>query len=181
MPTPYVDTYTDRVVSSILDFNYPRHIKYSFLERGSDERQYCSPGTELPVVGLSRSKYECYPEYHTSLDNLNFVSAEGLESSLHYLKDYIQLLEENRAYKAICLGEPNLGKRGLYPTSNSKTSWLPFRNLLNFLAYADGRNDLIKMSSLLKVSPSNLYPIVKKLMQAGLIEAVDNERVCHEV
>ena len=70
--TKYADTLADRVLQNVLKFHYPEYNRYSFLKRGSDERQYNSAGIDLPVCGFCRSKYEEYPEYHTSADDLNF-------------------------------------------------------------------------------------------------------------
>ena len=70
-------------------------IRYSYLERGSDERQYCYPGVDLPFSGFCRTKYETYKEYHTSLDNLKFVSQKGLEGSFEVIKNIIDAFESS--------------------------------------------------------------------------------------
>ena len=108
----YGETLADKIASNVLSFKHPDFIKYSFLDRGSDERQYCSPGVDLPLVTLCRSKYSTYPEYHTSLDNLDLVTSKGLLGGYELVKDCFQVIERNRKYKVKCFGEPQLGKRG---------------------------------------------------------------------
>ena len=105
---------------NVLRYSQPDFIQYSYLQRGSDERQYCSPGIDLPVASIMRTKYGEYPEYHTSLDNLDLVSSEGLQGSFDIYKECIELIERNEKYKIKCLGEPQLGKRVLYPTLSTK-------------------------------------------------------------
>ena len=117
-----------------------------------------------------RTKYREFPEYHTSLDNLELVTPAGLEGSFVLHKDCIDLLERNRVYKVTCLGEPQLGKRGLYPTIATKNSHRLVTDMLNFIAYADGTNDLIDISNTIRVPARNLYPIVDRLIAEGLLQ-----------
>jgi aminopeptidase-like protein len=120
-----------------------------------------------------RSKYETYPEYHTSLDNLDFISPQGLEGGYDALKECLMLIEANRQYKINCLGEPQLGKRGLYPTISAKSSAKEAKNMMNFIAYADGKNDLIDISNKIGAPVGALYPIIEKLMKADLLDIVE--------
>ena len=87
--SPSGETLADFSLKEVIK-NKRKFKKYSFNERGSDERQYCAPGIELPVCGFSRSKYGEYRQYHTSLDNLNFISARGLKSFLNVLKKIVE-------------------------------------------------------------------------------------------
>jgi aminopeptidase-like protein len=114
---------------------------YSFLKRGSDERQYNSPGIDLKISSIFRSKYGEYPEYHTSLDNFNLVTLKGIKGGLKVSKTAIQILLKKIIPKNKILCEPNMGKRGLYPTLSTRIK-KPTEDLMNFLTYADGKNDL---------------------------------------
>ncbi len=169
LPSRNGSTLADKVALNVLRSKHPDFKEYSFLDRGSDERQYCSPGVDLPVVSLMRTKYREFPEYHTSLDDLEFVTPAGLEGSFALHRDCIELLERNKVYKMTCLGEPQLGKRGLYPTIATKDSHALVTDMLNFIAYADGTNDLIDISNTIRVPAKNLYPVIDKLVAAGLL------------
>lgn len=168
----YGDTIADKVASNVLSFEHPEFIKYSFLDRGSDERQYCSPGVDLPLVSLSRSKYGEYPEYHTSLDNLDFVSIQGLQGGYELVKNCIEVIEINRTYKVITLGEPQLGKRGLYPNVSSKKSGASVKTMMDFIAYSDGTNDLIDISNIIGKPVVEIASIATNLLDTGLLEEV---------
>jgi aminopeptidase-like protein len=172
LPTKNGGTYADKIALNILSFKHPGFIKWSFLDRGSDERQYNAPGVDLPVCSLMRSRYDTYPEYHTSLDNLDFVSPEGLDGTYDALKECLELIEENHAYKVKCLGEPQLGERGLYPTISTKYYASEIKKMMDFIAYADGQNDLIDISNKINVSVWELYPIIEKLKKADLLDEI---------
>lgn len=166
----YANTLADRVVCNVLSFHYPEYKTYSFLRRGSDERQYNSAGVNLPVCGICRSKYGEYPEYHTSADDMSLISPEGLQGAYDVCVKVINALEYNRNYKMSCCCEPQLGKRGLYPTTSQKGSYDAVRAMIDFIAYADGRNDLIEISNYISQPVDVLIPIVQKLLECKLIK-----------
>lgn len=169
--TKYEDTLADKVLRNVLHFHYPDYRHYPFLKRASDERQYGSAGVDLPVCAFCRSKYHEYPEYHTSADDMSFISPEGLEGSYEVMTKVIQALEHNRYYRMTCPCEPQLGKRGLYPTISQKGIYDAFRAIQNFTAFADGRNDLIDISNILQIPVDQLIHIKDQLLQEQLLTA----------
>ena len=170
IPTRYGNTLSDKVSKHVLqDIDY---VEYSFLDRGSDERQYCSPGVDLPIATICRTKYGVYPEYHTSLDDLTVISPSGLYGGYEKIKKAIELLEKNDYYKVTVLCEPQLGKRGLYPTISTKTSAATVRTIIDFITYADGDNDLIDIANIIGVQAEELFDIVDKLKAVKLIKVI---------
>lgn len=167
------DTLSDRVMKNILSFSHPDYKIYSYLERGSDERQYNAPGVDLPVCDFCRSKYGEYPEYHTSADDMTLISPEGFEGSYDVMKQVLNALERNHYYRVTCLCEPQLGKRGLYPTVSRKGIYAEVKKLTNLIAYSDGTEDLIQISSRIGVPIKELIPLLDKLLEAGLLEICD--------
>lgn len=164
----YANTIADKALKNILS-SQRKHSVYSFLERGSDERQYNAPGIDLPVVGFCRSKYGEYPEYHTSLDSMGLISPSGLQGSYEVMTQWIQAMEYNKKYEVTVLGEPQLGKRGLYPTISKKDAYDDILAMRDFIAYADGKNDLFDISNIIGVSVDILIPIIRKLKDNDLI------------
>lgn len=167
--TKYEDTLADRVLNNVLKFHYPDYLRYSFMKRASDERQYGSAGVDLPVCAFCRSKYHEYPEYHTSADNMDLISPEGLSGAYEVLVKVINALENNYFYQMQCKCEPQLGKRGLYPTVSQKGTKGDARYMQDFIAYADGRNDLIGISNILDIPVDKLIPIKDQLMEHHLL------------
>lgn len=172
VPSRYGNTLADKVALAILHEKHPDFIRYSYLDRGSDERQYCSPGVDLPVVSVMRSKYRAYPEYHTSLDNLEVVTPTGLQGGFSVLRDCVELLEKNRVYRATCFGEPQLGRRQLFPSLGTKETPQMVMDTLNVLAYADGKHDLVGISTIACIPFFRLLPIVDELIKADLLAEV---------
>ena len=172
MPSRKGDTLADRAALAALssiDFD-----RYSFLQRGSDERQYCAPGIDLPVCSVMNSKYGTFPEYHTSLDDLEFVTPRGLTAALTTHRRILRILERNCAPKTLVLGEPQLGRRGLYSNLSkvgSATSAMPMRNLI---AYADGTQDLIALCDTLDEPFETLADLADMLADAGLFSLTGN-------
>lgn len=165
----YGNTLADKVAKNVLKHYYPEYKYYSFLNRGSDERQYNASGVDLPVCAICRSKYGEYPEYHTSKDNLDLISKEGLLGAYEVYKQCIEALEWNEKYRIQCLCEPQLGKRGLYPTISKKGSYDEIKAMIDFIAYADGTNDLIDISNIINVKVKDIIPLLKKLKEKSLL------------
>lgn len=167
------NTLTDRVAKHVLaHIGTPTRI-HTFLERGSDERQYCSPGVDLPVVGLSRTRFSSYPEYHTSDDNFNVVTASGLKGGYEFVKACIELLEGNRRYIATQLCEPQLGRRGMYPSLGAGRIETSVEDVLNVLAYADGATDLLEISERCAMPFGRARRAANSLLREDLLRQVD--------
>ena len=176
IPSRNGNTLADRAAKSVLRNYYPEYIRYSFLNRGSDERQYNAPGVDLPVCVVCRSKYGEYPEYHTSLDDMSVISPEGLFGAYEVYMSIFEAIEYNGFYRIKCFCEPQLGKRGLYPDVSKKGSYDNVKSMVDFIAYADGRKDLLEVSSIIGVPVSHLIPIIIKLMEADLLECLDESK-----
>jgi aminopeptidase-like protein len=172
LPSRNGDTLADRVGRHVLNHTAPGYRAYTFLDRGSDERQYCSPGIDLPVATLMRSKFGSYPEYHTSLDNFEVVTASGLFGGYEAIRRCLDVLEHNETYKATVYCEPHLMKRGLYPEFSTKESISDVITMKNFLAYCDGTSDLLSIAERIKEPAWNLFPIAQVLSKHGLIMPV---------
>lgn len=173
VPSRDGNTLADRAARNVLSFYYPEYKRYTYLDRGSDERQYNAPGIDLPVCVVCRSKYGEYPEYHTSLDDMNFISPKGLQGAYEVYEGILNALEYNDFYRIKCLCEPQLGKRGMYPTVSKKGSYDVVKSMVDFIAYADGKRDLIAVSDLIRVPIEQLIPIIIKLTEADLLETAN--------
>lgn len=170
------NTVLERLFDNILFYHTGNsYTRYSYLKRGSDERQYNAPGIDLPVVAFSRSKYGEYPEYHTSQDDMSIVSAAGFQGAYDVLIKILSVLEVNDYYKVNVLGEPQLGKRGLYPTVSQKGSYDAIQLRMNFLTYADGKHDLIDIAEKINCSAYDLIEEVKLLEENKLIGSEADE------
>ena len=173
LPSRNGKTLADRIAKHILEKNVGYYKEYTFLNRGSDERQYCSPSIDLPVTTICRSKYHEYPEYHTSLDNLDFVSQEGLKGSYDILKKCIESLENNEIYKTNVFCEPQMGKYGLYSNlSTHKSGNWATKDIMNVLAYIDGQMDCLSIAEKVDISITECIDICNILNTNKLITKI---------
>ena len=143
---------------------------YPFLKRGSDERQYNSPGIDLKISSIFRTKYGEYSEYHTSLDNFNLVTLKGCVGGFNVARKSIEILLERIYPKCKIMCEPQMGKRGLYPTLSTKNENKLTISYMDFLQYADGTNSLEKISNLIKLELNSVKKINSILFKNNLID-----------
>ena len=173
LPSRAGDTLSDRAALHVLKHLASDFKRYSYLDRGSDERQYCAPGVDLPIATIMRSKYGEYAEYHTSLDDLTLVTPEGLEGGFTALRKAIEVIELNCRPQVTVLCEPQLGKRGLYPTLSTKTSGQSVKAMMDLIAYADGAHSILDIAEIIGVPMWELVPIYQRLNEHGLLRDLD--------
>jgi aminopeptidase-like protein len=182
LPSKYSSASNDAAFQAFkklkINFKY-----YSFLERGSDERQYNSPGVDLPIASIMRSKYGTYKEYHTSKDDFNLVTIKGLKGGFTVLKNAIEILNgkelnpplERKKFKNFpstqILCEPQMSKRKLYPSLGFKNSRSKkVKDIMNFLQYADGSNSIKDITKIIKISEKKSIEILKLLKNERLVK-----------
>ena len=169
MLTKYGNSTSDKALLAAYKIKKIKFKIHSFLERGSDERQYNSPGIDLPISSIFRSGYDRYKEYHTSLDDFKVVTEKGIKGGFEVAKTAIEILQKKIIPRSVNLCEPMLSKRNLYRTLSGLTHHDIrgdfSRYLLHFLQYADGKNDLQDISRHIERNYSvtkKIYKILKK-------------------
>ncbi len=171
LPSKNGDTLSDRAALNVLENQYPGYKKYSWLDRGSDERQYCAPGVDLPIASLMRTKYGEYPEYHTSLDDLiNVVTSKGLMGGFDLVRKVLGALEMDIIVRPKMLCEPMMSKRHLYPTLSTKKLHSDVRLRMDLISYLDGRKSLLDIANLLGRSIELIYNEVLILKEMGVVD-----------
>jgi aminopeptidase-like protein len=170
LPSRRGDSLSDQAAQHVLHHTDANFKCYSWLDRGSDERQYCAPGVDLPIATMMRSKYGEYPEYHTSLDDMNLVTPAGLQGGFTTLRQAIKIIEQNAYLKTSVLCEPHLGKRGMYPTLHTSASAAQVRAMMNLITYCDGTQTLLEIANRIDEPFWELLPIAEKLVKHGLLE-----------
>ena len=154
---------------------------------GSDERQYCSPGFNLPMGQIARTIYGEYDGYHNSLDDKHFMSIESLARSVDEIENLLRTAEIAGHFQNLSpYGEPQLGRRGLYPTVNSAATWqksndslLDARTFLNrlltVLNYSDGRHSILDIAAKAGLSVEDYRTVIVRLEEAGLLKLVPKQ------
>jgi aminopeptidase-like protein len=164
----------DQVVSHVIKSKSEDNSVIDFIPYGYDERQFCSPGFNLPVGCLSRTTYGQYPQYHTSADDLDFVKAKNLETSLETVIEIIDALEANRRFVNLnpkC--EPQLGKRGLYSLKGGNNDAKDFQlALLWVLNLSDGQHTVLEICRRSKLKFALIREASEQLRSADLLEEV---------
>tara|TARA_B110000483_G_scaffold238596_1_gene315520 strand:- start:384 stop:1673 length:1290 start_codon:yes stop_codon:yes gene_type:complete len=177
LPSKYENSIIDKITENVLKNNKVKYKKYSWLQRGSDERQYNWPNVDLKICSLMRSKYHVYPEYHTSDDVLNkVVTKRGLNQSYNIYKKIIKQIEASRFPISNTLGEPFLSKLNLYPKignyyTKTKKKILS-KQILNFLSYSDGNNSNEEILSICKIDISTSKRLINLLKRKKLINYI---------
>ncbi len=158
----------DRIAKRVVDA-FPRPVHYSYLDRGSDERHYGMPGVGLPTISLMRTRYGVYPEYHTNLDDLTVITPTGLEGGFDLVQQCLQELEESRYFVPSVLGEPQLGKRGLYHRTHARTVSDEILLRTHILAYSDGQHSVVDIAELTGSSLEDVDTLVNELVDHDLL------------
>jgi aminopeptidase-like protein len=168
------NTEIDRAMIHALAHSGLSPVIEEFSPYGYDERQYCSPGFNLPVAMFSRSKFGAIPEYHTSADNLDFIRADALAESYRLINETIGAIEANGTYlNTSPKGEPQLGKRGLYGAiGGDKDAAAANMAMLWILNQSDGTNSLLDIAERAKLPFAVVQRTAKLLGDHGLLKPV---------
>lgn len=169
LPSRAGDTLSDMVAKHVLKSIEPKFKSYTWSNRGSDERQYCAPGVDLPIASIMRTKYGEYPEYHTSLDDFSVVTSKGLQGGYEALRLAIEALENNITPKSNMICEPQMGKYGLYPMTSTKNTREQVSLMMDVITWSDGSHTLLEIADKCKVPIWRLYPIIEKLYDQKII------------
>jgi len=167
------DAEIDRAVTHVLKHCGEASEVVDFSPYGYDERQYCSPGFNLPVGCLMRSVWGTFPEYHTSADNLDFIHSVQLASSLRLCLDIVGVLENNRRYRNLSpYCEPQLGKRNLYRSTGGEAIGTEINARLWVLNLSDGENTLLDIAERSGLPFATIKNAAELLCQSGLLSLI---------
>ncbi|WP_433371564.1 DUF4910 domain-containing protein [Streptosporangium sp. CA-115845] len=166
------DAEIDRAVRHVLRTSGRDHTVVDFSPYGYDERQFCSPGFDLPVGSLTRTPYAGYPEYHTSADNPDLVSPEAMADTLRTCWEVTRVLDGNRAYLNLSPhGEPQLGRRGLYGSLGGRSDTQQAQMaMLWVLNLSDGEHSLLDVAERSDLPFAAVADAARELCGAGLLK-----------
>jgi aminopeptidase-like protein len=167
------DTLTDRAAAYVLSHGFQRGNLTGFEPYGYDERQFCSPGFDLPIGRMTRASNAGYPEYHTSADDLSLIKRENLAGSIRAVASVMSVIDVNRRVVNLSpKGEPQLGKRGLYGKVGGAGPGEMENALLWVLSLADGSHDLLAMAERAKIPLSLIEQAARALEEASLVKSL---------
>lgn len=166
--SPYKDTISEKVATQVLN-KYPSWEKRSFLQRGSDERQWLSPNVSIDCCSIVTSKYGEYKEYHTSKDDLNFISYKALKKSTNLFFKIFMEFEKSYFYFNNSIGEPKMDKFKIYPKISTKNQKKTVHSFMDVLSFCNGKNNEKSISEYTNFTPKKTNTILKFLYKKKLI------------
>ena len=144
-------------------------VEYTYLDRASDERTYAAPGIDLPLISLMRTMYGRYRGYHSSLDDLTFITETGLQGGFDLVRNCLVQFEKSRYFLTTVRGEPQLGRRGLYHTMHARTVSDEVLLRTHILAYSDGMHSTIDIAEMTGNDIQLIEALVDELYDHGLL------------
>jgi len=177
------DTLADRAAQNVLRNSKYKFKEIDFFADGGDERQFCSPGFNMPIASIMRKMFGEYKEYHTSLDNKKFISFKVILDTIKIYHEVLLTIESNFVpYGRVQYGTPQLSKSkiDLYPKIMDsevryKKKWVKF--MLEILNLADGKMDLIDICNKNKVKLTDYLILFNKLIKSGYLKKNDNKKI----
>ena len=170
------NTEIDQAMAHVLRHRHESYEILDFSPYGYDERQYCSPGFDLPMGCLMRSVWGTFPEYHTSADNLDFIKPRQLAESLRLCTAVIDVLENNQRYRNLSpFCEPQLGKRNLYRSTGGEAIGVEINARLWVLNLSDGRHSLLDIADRSGLHFAAISDAAEVLHDSGLLSVVPEQ------
>jgi aminopeptidase-like protein len=172
----------DHSVVHVLQHEVESHEILEFSPYGYDERQYCSPGFDLPVGCLMRNVWGTFPQYHTSADNLEFITPQQLAESLRVCTAVVDILENNRRYRNLSpYCEPQLGKRNLYRSTGGEAIGVEINARLWVLNLSDGEHSLLDIAERSGLPFPAISDAAEVLRDSGLLSVVPEEVIARRL
>jgi len=169
----YKENISSSLLNNFIQKNSYKHSYKNWEERGSDERQFCSPNINLPFSVITKNKFFEYKQYHTSLDDINYIKDNDILHSYTFFKKFIDYVEKQKIYLSQKKVEPFLSKYNLYSKiSSSFHKNKDQTNLINVIDYCDGSKTITEISNILKIDIKNTSRLVKILLKNKLIKEI---------
>ena len=171
LPSKNEDSTANYLALKALKKTQKKFKRYTWLDRGSDERQYCSPLANLDFASLMTTKYGDYKEYHTSLDKLDLtVDSKSLFRGYKLIANLISLIEKEIFPISNCVGEPQMGKRNMYPTTGGGIPNKNIRNIMNVISYCDGKTPSELIAEKCKIKKNKINELLILLKKNKIIK-----------
>jgi aminopeptidase-like protein len=169
--TKYKENLSYSFLTNFLNYSKFKFTSKNWSSRGSDERQFNSPNIDIPIICITKKKFGEYKQYHSSLDNLNFLKLKDLNHSISFFKKFLKFIEKQKIYQSNIYGEPFLSKRGLFSDISSSYKKISNQDLiLNIYDLCDKKNLITDISKKLKINLKKIQYLIKNLLKNNLIK-----------